>query len=111
MQNPKPVAEYTSSFSLAAGVTMQWNSSDSSIQVDVQQTLQLLYSGNVAAFYNSELSSSDSDERVSQLRAAVATASSAKTAEVQKLMAEAQKVGLVLPTNFCCSVCLEELPT
>ena len=75
-----------------AGVSMRFNDSDRSIQVDMHQTLQFVYAVNVAAFYNSQLSGGDSEERVEKLRAAVATASSAKAAEVQKLLVELQKV-------------------
>ncbi len=71
---------------------MQYKSADSSLHVDVQQTLQLVCSGSIAAFQNSQLSSGDSTPSVSKLLAAVATASTGKAAEVEKLLAESQKV-------------------
>lgn len=71
---------------------MQYNAADSSLQVDLQQTLQLMCSDSVVAFQDSQLSSGDSTQSVSALRAAVATASRAKAAEVERLMAESQKV-------------------
>ncbi len=71
---------------------MQYNAADSSLHVDMQQTLQMVCSDSVVAFHDSQLSSGDSTQSVSALRAAVATASSAKAAEVEQLMAESQKV-------------------
>jgi hypothetical protein len=71
---------------------MQYNAADSSLHVDIQQTLQLVCSDSVVAFQDSQLSSGDSTQSVSALRAAVATASRAKAAEVERLMAESQKV-------------------
>ncbi len=71
---------------------MQYNAADSSLHVDVQQTLQLVCSDSMVAFQDSQLSSGDSTQSVSALRAAVATASRAKAAEVERLMAESQKV-------------------
>ena len=65
---------------------------DNSLHVDLHKTLQIVCQGNVAAFQNSELSSGDSTQSVAALLAAVATASSTKAAEVEKLMAESQKV-------------------
>ncbi|DBB00331.1 TPA: Sperm-associated antigen 17 [Trebouxia sp. C0004] len=73
------------------GLMMQYHAADSSLHVDVQQTLQLVCSDSVVAFQDSQLSSGDSTQSVSMLRAAVATASHAKAAEVERLMAESQK--------------------
>ncbi|KAL0038853.1 hypothetical protein WJX79_010718 [Trebouxia sp. C0005] len=73
------------------GLTMQYNAADSSLHVDVQQTMQLICSGSVVAFQDSQLSNGDSSPTVSALRAAVATAGRAKAAEVEQLMAESQK--------------------
>jgi len=70
---------------------MQYNAADSTLHVDIQQTLQLICSDSVVAFQDSQLSS-DSTQSVNALRAAVATASGANAAEVQRLMAESQKV-------------------
>ena len=71
---------------------MQYNAADSTLHGDVQQTLQLVCSDSLAAFQDSQLSSGDSTQSVSALRAAVATASRAKASEVERLMAESQKV-------------------
>ncbi|DBA96914.1 hypothetical protein WJX82_005465 [Trebouxia sp. C0006] len=72
------------------GLMMQYNAADSTLHVDIQQTLQLICSDSLVAFQDSQLSS-DSTQSVNALRAAVATASCANAAEVQRLMAESQK--------------------
>ena len=76
----------------SAGLVMQQSSGDNSLHVNLHQKFQLLRQGNVAAFQNSELCRGDSAQSVASLLAAVATASSTKTAEIERLMAESQKV-------------------
>ena len=75
-----------------AGLVMQHHSADSSLHANIQHTLQLVCSGSVAAFCNSQASASDSSQSAAKLLAAVATASAARSAEVQRHMAESQKV-------------------
>lgn len=80
---------------VTAGLTMQWASTDRSIQVNLNQVAQLACLGNVAAFLNSELAmgqATGSALSVSQLCKAVATANMTKAAEIAKQMAQSQKV-------------------
>lgn len=88
---------------------MQYNAADSSLHVDVQQTMQLICSGSVVAFQDSQLSNGDSSPTVSALRAAVATAGRAKAAEVERLMAESQKV--THESVMCLQLAAITLPT
>ena len=71
---------------------MKQSANTNSVTVDLHKTFQLVCQGTVAAFQNSELSSSDPTQSITALLAAVATASSTKAAEVKRLVAESQKV-------------------
>ena len=71
---------------------LKQSSSDNSLHVDLQKTLHIVCRDSIAAIQNSELSSGDSTQSIAALLAAVATASSAKAAEVKKLVAASQKV-------------------
>lgn len=72
---------------------LKQSSSDRSLHVDLHKTLKVVSQGSVVAFQNSELSSGSSTQPATALLAAVATASSKKAAEVEKLVAASQKVG------------------
>lgn len=87
---------------------MQYNAADNSLHVDLQQTLQLVSSGSVVAFQDSQLSVGDSTQSVNALRAAVATVSHAKAAEVERLMAESQKV---MHESVMCQLAYITIPT
>ena len=76
----------------STGVIMEQRSQGRSLHVDLHDTLSLLCQGTVAAFQSTQLSSGNSAQSTAALLAAVATASSTKAAEVQRLMAESQKV-------------------
>ena len=81
---------------------MSYKQGDSSLHADIHQTLHLVCSGCVAAALNTQLSSGDSSQKVEELLAVVATVSTAKAAEVERLMAESQKVQPVIPIpQFC----------
>ena len=71
---------------------LKQSSSDNSLYVDLHKTLHIVCRGSIAAFQSSELSSGDSTRSIAALLAAVATASSQKAAEIQKLVAALQKV-------------------
>ena len=77
-----------------AGLVLKQSSSDNSLHVKLHKTLQIACQGSIAAFQSSELSSGDSAQPNAALLAAVATASSTKAAEIQKLVAALQKVWL-----------------
>ena len=73
---------------------LKQSSSDNSLYVDLHKTLHIVCRGSIVAFQNSELSSGNSTQSIAALLAAVATASSRKAAETQKVMAALQKVKL-----------------
>lgn len=71
---------------------LKQSSSDQTLCVDLHTTLHIVCRGSIAAFQNSELSTGDSAQSIAALLAAVATVSSAKAVEIQKLVAASQKV-------------------
>ena len=73
-------------------MVLKQSANNNSVTVDLHKTFQLVCQGMVVAFQNSELSSSDPNQSITALLAAVATASSTKAAEVERLVAESQKV-------------------
>lgn len=79
---------------------MQWVAADQSIQLSMNQTVQLVCLGAVAAFLNSELvagkATSGSPLSVGQLSTAMAAANTTKAAEIAKQMAQSQKVCTIM---------------
>ena len=94
-----------------AGLVMTYKQGDSSLHADIHQTLHLVCSGCVAAALNTQLSSGDSSQKVEELLAVVATVSTAKAAEVERLMAESQKVQpVIFKPQFCLDSALPLMP-
>lgn len=83
---------------------LKQSASDNGVTVDLHKTFQLVCQARVAAFQNSELSSSEPTQSIAALSAAVATASLTKAAEIERLVAESQKVRfrLLVIGPVCC---------
>ena len=84
-----------------AGLVLKQSSSDKTLFVDLHTKLHIVCRGSIAAFQNSELSTGDSTQSIAALLAAVATVSSAKAVEIQKLVAASQKVWSRLEPHAC----------